>query len=185
VDLYFAGLFQMCDVVEISDDEVELPKFPLGQLVLDNHVSTASSESSQEDVYTSQANSQDYVVSSADRRKVLGDYYQLIVFYHDVQAEREARRKEKEERKAFREQQRLEKKQRKAKEKATEKAIKEVGINKPDNAYDYMQCYLPNMIISVTKVYTGYYYLRYSSQPIKRLDQERGSNTWCYILIMD
>lgn len=76
VGLCFAGSFQMCDVVEISDDEEELlPQFPLGQCPLDNHVSTASSESSQEDLYTSsQANSQDYIVSSADRRKVVGDH---------------------------------------------------------------------------------------------------------------
>ena len=68
----FAGSFQMCDVVEISDDEEELPQFLLGQCPLDNHVSTASSESSQEDLYTC---SQNYILSSGDRRKVLGDHY--------------------------------------------------------------------------------------------------------------
>jgi len=79
----------MCDVVEISDDEEEQPQFPLEQC-RNKRVSTASSESSEEDEVTSSidyiiyASSHQYSqdsVSCADRRKVLSDTCSLVVYY--------------------------------------------------------------------------------------------------------
>ena len=77
----------MCDVVEISDDEEEQPQFPLEQCCSNKRVSTASSESSQEDEVTSSidhiiyASSHQDSVSCADRRKVLSDTCLLVVYY--------------------------------------------------------------------------------------------------------
>ena len=79
----------MCDVVEISDDEEEQPQFPLEQCRSNKRVSTASSESAEEDEVTSidyiiYASSHQYSqdsVSCADRRKVLSDTCSLVVYY--------------------------------------------------------------------------------------------------------